>query len=44
VSPDISEAELSERALAAVAGALGGKTIRTTIVRPPKLVNIVASD
>ena len=44
VSPDISEAELSERALAAVAGALGGKTIRTTIVRPPKLVNIVVSD
>ena len=44
VSPDISEAELSERALAAVAGALEGKTIRTTIVRPPKLVNIVVAD
>ncbi|MCF8546315.1 MAG: leucine--tRNA ligase [Microbacteriaceae bacterium] len=44
VSPDISEAELSERALAAVSGALQGKTIRTTIVRPPKLVNIVVAD
>ena len=44
VSPDISESELSERALASVAGALVGKTIRTTIVRPPKLVNIVVAD
>jgi leucyl-tRNA synthetase len=44
VSPDISEAELSEQALAAVASALEGKTIRTTIVRPPKLVNIVVAD
>lgn len=44
VAPDITEAELSDRALAAVAGALEGKTIRTTIVRPPKLVNIVVAD
>ena len=44
VPPDISETELSERALAAVAGSLAGKTVRTTIVRPPKLVNIVVAD
>jgi leucyl-tRNA synthetase len=44
VSPDISETELSELALALVSGVLSGKTIRTTIVRPPKLVNIVTSD
>ncbi len=44
VAPTISETELAERALAAVAGVLAGKTIRTTIVRPPKLVNIVTSD
>ena len=44
VSPGITEAELSELALASVAGALVGKTIRTTIVRPPKLVNIVVAD
>jgi leucyl-tRNA synthetase len=44
VAPNISEADLAELAVAAVAGALAGKTIRTTIVRPPKLVNIVTSD
>jgi leucyl-tRNA synthetase len=44
VAPTISETELSELALAAAAGALAGKTIRTTIVRPPKLVNIVTSE
>ena len=44
VAPDISETELSELALASVSGVLSGKTIRTTIVRPPKLVNIVTSD
>ena len=44
VSPDISETELSERALTAVAGSLAGKTVRTTIVRTPKLVNIVVAD
>jgi leucyl-tRNA synthetase len=44
VAPDISETELAELALAAVAGVLTGKTIRTTIVRPPKLVNIVTSE
>jgi len=44
VSPDISEEELTERALASVAGTLAGKKIRTTIVRPPKLVNIVVAD
>ena len=44
VPTDISEAALSEMALASVEAALSGKTIRTTIVRPPKLVNIVTSD
>ncbi len=44
VAPTISESELSELALAAVARVLTGKTIRTTIVRPPKLVNIVTSE
>jgi leucyl-tRNA synthetase len=44
VSTSISEAELTELALAAVARSLEGKTIRQTIVRPPKLVNIVATD
>lgn len=44
VSPDISEADLGARALEAVAGLIAGKTVRTTIVRPPKLVNIVISD
>jgi len=43
VSPDIAEAELKELALAspAVNAALAGASIRTVIVRPPSLVNIV---
>jgi leucyl-tRNA synthetase len=44
VDPGISESELTELAMSAVARALEGKTIRTTIVRAPKLVNIVTSD
>jgi len=43
VSPEISEADLKELALAspAVVAALDGASIRTVIVRPPQLVNIV---
>jgi leucyl-tRNA synthetase len=43
VSPDVSEDELRERALASdrVRAALGDREIRTVIVRAPKLVNIV---
>lgn len=43
VSPDISEEDLRELALAseAVQKALNGRGIRTVIVRAPKLVNIV---
>ena len=43
VSPNISEAELHALAMAnlEVTRALGGSAIRTVIVRPPKLVNIV---
>jgi len=43
VSPDISEADLKALALAsdAVQSALAGADIKTVIVRPPKLVNIV---
>jgi leucyl-tRNA synthetase len=43
VSPDISEEDLREQALATpgVVKALEGKGIKTVIVRPPKLVNIV---
>ena len=43
VSPDISEADLREMALATpgVVKALEGKGIKTVIVRPPKLVNVV---
>jgi leucyl-tRNA synthetase len=43
VSPDVSEDELRELALASekVQGALGGREIRKVIVRVPKLVNIV---
>ena len=44
VATDITEDELTELAMNAVARALEGKTIRTTIVRPPKLVNIVVAD
>ncbi|GAA1930146.1 leucine--tRNA ligase [Nocardioides lentus] len=41
VSPDISEADLEAAALAEVASYLEGATVRTVIVRAPKLVNIV---
>ena len=43
VSPDIDAAELEKLALAseAVVTALEGRGIRTVIVRPPKLVNVV---
>ena len=43
VSPDISEDELRELALASenVQRALDGRALRTVIVRAPKLVNIV---
>jgi leucyl-tRNA synthetase len=45
IPPQISEDELRELALAAPGAirALGGQQIRRVIVRPPKLVNIVAS-
>jgi leucyl-tRNA synthetase len=43
VSPEISEADLRELALSApaIVSALEGRALRTVIVRPPKLVNIV---
>ena len=43
VSPDISDADLQQLALAApgVVKALEGRDIRTVVVRAPKLVNIV---
>ncbi len=43
VAPDISEAEAEALALgsAAVVEALGGRSARRVIVRPPKLVNVV---
>jgi leucyl-tRNA synthetase len=43
VSPDVSENDLKEAALASetIKRALDGKEIRTVIVRAPKLVNIV---
>jgi len=43
VSPGIAEDELRDLALAskAVAAALDGRGVKTTIVRPPKLVNVV---
>jgi len=44
VDPAISESDLTELAMAAVARSLEGKTIRTTIVRAPKLVNIVTAE
>ena len=45
VSPDITEDELRDLALAApgVARALAGLEVQRVIVRPPKLVNIVAA-
>jgi leucyl-tRNA synthetase len=44
ISPSVGEDELRELALAApgVARALAGRGVRTVIVRPPKLVNIVS--
>jgi leucyl-tRNA synthetase len=43
VSPDIDPADLEKLALASesVQAALGGKGIRTVIVRAPKIVNVV---
>ena len=43
VSPDISEDDLRELALAspAVQASIEGRELRTVVVRPPKLVNIV---
>jgi len=45
VSPDITEGDLRDLALAAagVTRALGGQEVKRVIVRPPKLVNIVAA-
>jgi leucyl-tRNA synthetase len=45
VAPDITEADLRELAMAApgVARSLAGHEIKRVIVRPPKLVNIVAA-
>ena len=45
VSPDITEAELHDLALAApgVTRALAGQEVKRVVVRPPKLVNIVAA-
>jgi leucyl-tRNA synthetase len=45
VSPSIAEGELRELALAdpAVAKALDGRGVRTVVVRPPRLVNVVPS-
>jgi leucyl-tRNA synthetase len=45
VSPDIAEAELHDLAMTApgVARALTGQEVKRVIVRPPKLVNIVAA-
>ncbi len=44
VSPDIAESELRDLALAApgITRALSGQEIKRVVVRPPKLVNIVA--
>ncbi len=43
VPPDIDEDSLRELALAsaAVTRALDGRAVRTVVVRPPKLVNVV---
>jgi leucyl-tRNA synthetase len=45
VSPDITETDLHDLALTApgIARALAGQEVRRVVVRPPKLVNIVAS-
>src|SRR5690606_24074699 len=41
VQPDVSEADLRERALAAVAEHVDGREVRRVIVRPPALGNVV---
>lgn len=41
VSPDISEADLQEQALAAIAAHTEGRAVRRVIVRAPSLVNVV---
>ena len=45
VAPDITEAQLHDLALTApgIARALAGQEVRRVVVRPPKLVNIVAA-
>ena len=45
VSPDITEDELRDLAMAApgVARALAAQEVKRVVVRPPKLVNIVAA-
>src|SRR6202034_2436946 len=45
VSPDITEAELRDLAMTAsgVTRALAGQEVKRVVVRPPKLVNIVAA-
>jgi leucyl-tRNA synthetase len=45
VSPDITEAELRDLAMTAtgITRALAGREIKRVVVRPPKLVNIVAA-
>ena len=44
VSPQISTEDLQKLALASVAEAIGDRAVRTVIVRPPKLVNVVLQD
>jgi leucyl-tRNA synthetase len=46
VPPDIAEDDLRERALTApgIVRALAGRGVKTVIVRPPKLVNIVPAE
>jgi len=44
VSPQIGAEELQALALEAVADAIGDRPLRTVIVRPPKLVNVVLQE
>jgi leucyl-tRNA synthetase len=44
VSPQISSEDLQALALASVSDAVGDRALRTVIVRPPKLVNIVLQE
>ncbi|MFM8894626.1 MAG: leucine--tRNA ligase [Actinomycetales bacterium] len=44
VSPQIGAEALQELALAAVADDIGDRAVRTVIVRPPKLVNVVLQE